>query len=289
MKNMDAMVLAVVRAWARAGRPAPAGHRDRVHRRRGGQRRRTAPDSSPTGTPRCSRDAPKASASPAPSPSTPGPDAAALPHRRRGARHRLAEAHRARHGRPRLQGQPGQRGQPGSPPPSPGSASTSGRCGSSRPSGRRSPRSPRCSGIEADTGRGRPRRGRAARQARPAAALVEATVRNSANPTMLEAGYKVNVIPGQATAYVDGRMVPGGEEEFRGRSTGSPVPTSTGSSTTVRCRSRHRWTRPTYRRDARRRRALRARAATSCRTACPAAPTPSSSPGSASPGTASRR
>ncbi|MET7934398.1 M20/M25/M40 family metallo-hydrolase [Streptomyces sp. NPDC005322] len=48
----------------------------------------------------------------------------------------------------------------------------------------------------------------------PAAALVEATVRNSANPTVLEAGYKVNVIPGSATAYVDGRMLPGGEEEF---------------------------------------------------------------------------
>ncbi|MFD9825778.1 M20/M25/M40 family metallo-hydrolase, partial [Streptomyces violascens] len=39
--------------------------------------------------------------------------------------------------------------------------------------------------------------------------------RNSANPTMLEAGYKVNVIPGHATAYVDGRIVPGGEAEFR--------------------------------------------------------------------------
>lgn len=49
----------------------------------------------------------------------------------------------------------------------------------------------------------------------PAAALVEATVRNSANPTMLEAGYKVNVIPGEAVAYVDGRYLPGGEDEFR--------------------------------------------------------------------------
>lgn len=49
----------------------------------------------------------------------------------------------------------------------------------------------------------------------PAAALVENTVRNSSNPTMLEAGYKVNVIPGHATAYIDGRTVPGGEEEFR--------------------------------------------------------------------------
>ncbi len=46
------------------------------------------------------------------------------------------------------------------------------------------------------------------------AALVEHTVRNSANPTMLSAGYKVNVIPGSATAFVDGRMVFGGEEEF---------------------------------------------------------------------------
>ncbi|MFE6397699.1 M20/M25/M40 family metallo-hydrolase [Streptomyces alboflavus] len=49
----------------------------------------------------------------------------------------------------------------------------------------------------------------------PTAALVEPTVRNSANPTMLQSGYKVNVVPGEATAYVDGRYVPGGEEEFR--------------------------------------------------------------------------
>lgn len=48
----------------------------------------------------------------------------------------------------------------------------------------------------------------------PAGALVEATVRNSANPTMLSAGYKLNVIPGTATGYVDGRMLPGGEAEF---------------------------------------------------------------------------
>ncbi|GHG87401.1 M20/M25/M40 family metallo-hydrolase [Streptomyces lanatus] len=49
----------------------------------------------------------------------------------------------------------------------------------------------------------------------PTAKLVEATVRNSANPTMLEAGYKVNVIPGEAVAYVDGRYLPGFEDEFR--------------------------------------------------------------------------
>ncbi|MFF7187605.1 M20/M25/M40 family metallo-hydrolase [Streptomyces sp. NPDC008222] len=49
----------------------------------------------------------------------------------------------------------------------------------------------------------------------PAAALVAPTVRNSANPTMLEAGYKVNVIPGEAVAHIDGRYLPGGEDEFR--------------------------------------------------------------------------
>ncbi|NEB73689.1 M20/M25/M40 family metallo-hydrolase [Streptomyces sp. SID14478] len=49
----------------------------------------------------------------------------------------------------------------------------------------------------------------------PAASLVEATVRNSSNPTMLSAGYKINVIPGEATAHVDGRYLPGTEDEFR--------------------------------------------------------------------------
>ncbi|WP_394429109.1 M20/M25/M40 family metallo-hydrolase [Streptomyces sp. SGAir0957] len=49
----------------------------------------------------------------------------------------------------------------------------------------------------------------------PAAKLVEATVRNSTNPTMFHAGYKVNVIPGEAVAHVDGRFLPGAEDEFR--------------------------------------------------------------------------
>jgi acetylornithine deacetylase/succinyl-diaminopimelate desuccinylase-like protein len=46
------------------------------------------------------------------------------------------------------------------------------------------------------------------------AKMVGATLRNSAAPTMLGAGYKVNVIPGQATAHVDGRFLPGYEQEF---------------------------------------------------------------------------
>ncbi|AZM59009.1 MULTISPECIES: M20/M25/M40 family metallo-hydrolase [unclassified Streptomyces] len=45
--------------------------------------------------------------------------------------------------------------------------------------------------------------------------LVEATIRNSANPTMLDAGYKINVIPGEAVARVDGRYLHGAEDEFR--------------------------------------------------------------------------
>ncbi len=51
----------------------------------------------------------------------------------------------------------------------------------------------------------------------PAGALVAGTVRNSANPTMLRAGDKINVIPGEAVAYVDGRVLPGYEAEFRAR------------------------------------------------------------------------
>ncbi|WP_405621347.1 M20/M25/M40 family metallo-hydrolase [Streptomyces sp. NBC_00076] len=49
----------------------------------------------------------------------------------------------------------------------------------------------------------------------PAARLVESTVRNSANPTMLDAGYKLNVIPGEAVGHVDGRFLFGAEDEFR--------------------------------------------------------------------------
>ncbi|MFJ7770305.1 M20/M25/M40 family metallo-hydrolase [Streptomyces sp. NPDC097107] len=46
------------------------------------------------------------------------------------------------------------------------------------------------------------------------ARMIGTTLRNSAAPTQLGAGYKVNVIPGQATAHVDGRFLPGYEEEF---------------------------------------------------------------------------
>jgi acetylornithine deacetylase/succinyl-diaminopimelate desuccinylase-like protein len=48
----------------------------------------------------------------------------------------------------------------------------------------------------------------------PMARLIGATFSNSAQPTMLEAGYKVNVIPETAEAQVYGRVLPGFEAEF---------------------------------------------------------------------------
>lgn len=47
-----------------------------------------------------------------------------------------------------------------------------------------------------------------------AARMMGNVIRNSTNPTMLGAGYKVNVIPTEATAHVDGRFLPGYEDEF---------------------------------------------------------------------------
>jgi acetylornithine deacetylase/succinyl-diaminopimelate desuccinylase-like protein len=44
--------------------------------------------------------------------------------------------------------------------------------------------------------------------------LTGATLRNTLNPTVLQAGYKVNVVPQIATADVDGRFLPGYEDEF---------------------------------------------------------------------------
>jgi acetylornithine deacetylase/succinyl-diaminopimelate desuccinylase-like protein len=45
-----------------------------------------------------------------------------------------------------------------------------------------------------------------------AARMVGATVRNTTNPTMLEGGYKANVIPSKAEATIDARFLPGQED-----------------------------------------------------------------------------
>ena len=49
----------------------------------------------------------------------------------------------------------------------------------------------------------------------PVARMVNATLRNTANPTMLQAGYKANVIPSTAQATVDCRVLPGSADTFR--------------------------------------------------------------------------
>jgi acetylornithine deacetylase/succinyl-diaminopimelate desuccinylase-like protein len=46
------------------------------------------------------------------------------------------------------------------------------------------------------------------------ARIVGATLRDTANPTMLDAGYKANVIPSKAEAVVDCRVLPGRQAAF---------------------------------------------------------------------------
>ena len=46
------------------------------------------------------------------------------------------------------------------------------------------------------------------------ARIVGATLRDTANPTMLKAGYKANVIPASAEAMIDCRVLPGRKEAF---------------------------------------------------------------------------
>jgi len=44
-------------------------------------------------------------------------------------------------------------------------------------------------------------------------AMVDASVRNTSNPTMMDAGYKTNVIPDTATGFVDTRFLMGQQEQ----------------------------------------------------------------------------
>ena len=46
------------------------------------------------------------------------------------------------------------------------------------------------------------------------ARILGATLRDTANPTMLKAGYKANVIPQKAEAVVDCRVLPGRQKAF---------------------------------------------------------------------------
>lgn len=48
----------------------------------------------------------------------------------------------------------------------------------------------------------------------PISRIIGATIRHTANPTRLAAGYKENVIPGRASAVIDCRPLPGRAQEF---------------------------------------------------------------------------
>ena len=64
----------------------------------------------------------------------------------------------------------------------------------------------------------------------PVSRIVNATLRNTANPTMLKAGYKANVIPSTAEATVDCRVLPGSRGAPSGRR--SPGSSATASRST---------------------------------------------------------
>jgi acetylornithine deacetylase/succinyl-diaminopimelate desuccinylase-like protein len=70
--------------------------------------------------------------------------------------------------------------------------------------------------ISSITGQGSPKDDASAivEQFGPTARVLSAAIRNTSNPTMLDAGYKHNVIPGEATAAIDGRFLPGYRDEF---------------------------------------------------------------------------
>ena len=52
------------------------------------------------------------------------------------------------------------------------------------------------------------------REIGPVSRMIGATLQNTANPTQLDAGYKANVIPQDAHAVIDGRFLPGYEDEM---------------------------------------------------------------------------
>ena len=134
---------------------------------------------------------------------------AALPAADRGEGDGLAAADRARHGRARLDGAAGQRGD------------RTGR--GDRPAGRHEwpirlipsvqaflEGACEALGIEFvpnDPAQPLAKIGAVSR-------VIGATLRNTVNPTVFRAGYKVNVVPPTATAEIDGRFLPGYEEEF---------------------------------------------------------------------------
>ena len=68
--------------------------------------------------------------------------------------------------------------------------------------------------------------------------LVAATLRDTANPTMLKAGYKANVIPATAEAVSTAGCCPAGSRRSSGRSTRSSARTSPGNGSSTCRRTR---------------------------------------------------
>ena len=93
--------------------------------------------------------------------------------------------------------------------PSPASAATSGPSASPPPSGPSSPKPPKPSASSSP-----PISPRRPRQARPHHQDGRRHPHQPVNPSVLKAGYKVNVVPQHAQAQLDGRFLPGHEDEF---------------------------------------------------------------------------
>ena len=209
MKDFDAMLLSVVRARARAGaaprRPLrlvftadeEAGgekgalwmvreHPELLEGCRGGDRRgrRLLADR--------------------------GRRSSALPDPDRGEGDRLAEAHRRRPGRARVLPPAPTTRSPNLRPPSPGSGNYEWPHRITDAQRAFLEAVSEALDIEFDPDRAEETLAKLGSIAR----MVGATMSNTANPTMLQAGYKHNVIPASATAAIDGRIVPGGEDEF---------------------------------------------------------------------------
>ncbi len=121
------------------------------------------------------------------------------------------------------------------------------------------------------------------------APIIGATIRNTANPTRLAAGYKENVIPSRASATIDCRTLPGQHETFLDQ-----LREVIGPDLDIEIVQRQ----PPLRDHLRRRRwsrrwpprcGPRTRVRAPCRTCSPAARTPRRSPGWASAASASPR
>ena len=275
------MVLSVLRSWSVRAEKPRARHRRRVRRRRGGARRlrRELAGRQPPRPVRGVRG---------------GDQRVRRPHLRRRrrtplpdrggrTRHDPSAAHRPRPGGARVPPEPRQRRRQARERRSAGSPRTSGRYASRRPCGRTSntPARPWAyPSTSTDIDGTLERLGRAG-------LLAAGTVRNTATPTMLEAGYKINVIPGAAHAHSTAGRCPA--------PTGVPRPPSTHSGRRGRARDPRPHGRGVGAVGLPVVQAMGARCGRRiprrwpCRTAWAVAPTRKRSPGSASPATDSRR